>query len=165
MQQNHVADHALTLHIGDDSDRAPLRIVVDPPAIEQKDGVPVLTIMLSVVWGTNRQQRDQASRLRLQGNLVQELLGLTHSVNKPEAQSFRVPSRFRNWYMCERDGAEWSLEVDDPTFKDSCPICSGQAAAIAVLGLPIDTGEQKSEESVSRFKLCRSLSTGSLSRN
>jgi hypothetical protein len=165
MQQSQVADHALTLHIGDDSDCAPLRIVVDPPAIEQKDGVPVLTITLSVVWGTNRPQRDHASRLRLQGNLAQELLGHTHSVTKPEAQSFRVPSRFRNWYLCDRDGAEWSLEVDDPTLKDSCPICSGRAGAIAVLGLPIDTREEKSEESVSRFKLCRPLSFSSLSHN
>jgi len=165
MQQNQVADHALTLYVGDDSDCAPLRIVVDPPAIEHKDGVPVLTITLSVVWGSNRAQRDSASRLRLNGNLAQELLGQTHSDTKREPHSFPVPSRFRNWYLCERDGAEWSLEVDDPTSKDPCPICGGQAAAIAVLGLPIAMREEKSGESVSRFKLCRPLSMGSPSSN
>jgi hypothetical protein len=163
MQQNQVADHALTFHIGD-SDCAPLRIVVDPPAIEEKDGVPVLTITLSVVWGANRPKRDHASRLRLHRNPAQEPAGQTHSVTG-EAQSFRVPSRFRNWYLCDRDGAEWSLEVDDPAFKDSCPICSGQAGAIAVLGLPIDTRDERSGESVSRFKLCRPLSLSSLSHN
>jgi hypothetical protein len=162
MQHNPVADHALTLHVGDNSDCS---IIVDPPAIEHKDGVPVLTITLSVVWGTNRPTRDSARRLRLHGNLAQELQRQTHSVTQREPQSFPVPSRFRNWYLCGRDGAEWSLEVDDPTFKDSCPVCSGQAAAIAVLGLPIDTLEERSGESVSRFKLCRPLSLGSPSRN
>jgi hypothetical protein len=162
--QNQVADPALTLHVGDDSGCAPLRIVVGPPAIEQRDGVPVLTITLSVVWGTNRPKRDNARRLRLHGTLAQEL-SRTHSVTSREPQVFVVPSRFRNWYLCERDGAEWSLEVDDPTFKDSCPICSGKAGAIAVLGLPIDTREERSGESESRFKLCRPITLGALSRN
>src|SRR5437016_11465466 len=153
--KNQVADHALTLHVGDDAGCAPLRIVVDPPEIEQRDGVPVLTITLSVVWGTNRPKR----------HLAQEQPRQTLSATKREPQSFSVPSRFRNWYLCERDGAEWSLEVDDPTFKDSCPICSEQAGAIAVLGLPIDTREDRSGESESRFKLCRPLTLGALSRN
>jgi hypothetical protein len=139
MQQ--VADHALIIHVGDQSGGAPLRIVVDPPAIEQKNGAPILTIALSVVWESNRTARDKARELP------------------------RTLSRFRNSYLCESDRAEWSLEVSDPTTTDTCPICSGQAAPIAVLGLPVNIGEERSEESVSTFKLVLPFSLGSPSRN
>jgi hypothetical protein len=163
--QKQIGDHALTLHVGNDAGSAPLRIIVDPPAIEQRDGGPVLTITLSVVWGSNHARRDGTRRLRLHGHLANELPRPTLSLVKRESQTLRVPSRFRNWYLCERDGAEWSLEVGDPTLNDSCPICGGQSGAIAVLGLPIDTREETSEESVSRFKLCRPLTLGALSHN
>ena len=151
MQENQIGDHALTLHVKAGSDPAvpDLRLVVDAPTIQLSDGSPVLTITLSVTWGSENQTR-------LHDEVAQQLPRQTPSLLTLEAQP-RPTSRFRHWYLCQRDGAEWSLEVDDPTHKDSCPICSGEASAIAVLALPNHQREETQRESQSKFTLRRSL--------
>ncbi len=152
MQQNQLSDHALTLHVtaGDDSALPVLRLVIGTPTLQTSDGSPVLTISLSVIW--RRQQGTQ-----LHDRLAQELTQQAPSLPTRDGQPFRLPSRFRTWYLCERDGAEWSLEVDDPTHRDSCPICGSQASAIAVVGLPLDTSEETRHESEYRLTLRRTL--------
>jgi hypothetical protein len=142
---NQHANDALTLYLNA-TDESVLRISVGAPAIDSRNGDPVVTVTLSVSWGSNKLAQDQ-----------------TQAPPPTETKLLRFPSRFRNWYLCERDGAEWSLEVDDPTCTDSCPICTGKAAAIAVLGLPVDGREERPEEYRSQFKLCRDLKT--VSRN
>ena len=152
MQQNQIADQALTLHVtaGDDSALPVLRLVVGTPTIQSSDGSPVLTISLSLIW---RRQQDT----QLHDRPAQELTRQAPSFPTQDAKPFRLPSRFRNWYLCERDKAEWSLEVDDPIHKDSCPICGSEASAIAVVGLPLDTSEETQRESEYRLTLRRTL--------
>jgi hypothetical protein len=164
MQPNQITDNALTLYLKstDDSAAPYLRISLGAPAIEPRNGDPVLTVTLSVTWGSNRPTEDNTNKMRLHGKLGQDL---TQGPSPTEAQLFRFPSRFRNWYLCERDGAEWSLEVDDPTCTDACPICSGDASAIAVLRLPVGKTEEKPGEYASEFKLCRSVRLAAVSGN
>jgi hypothetical protein len=164
MQKNQVPDHALTLHLkAPDGSTAPyLRISVGAPVIEPRNGDLALAVTLSVVWGVNRPTEDNEIRMPLHGKFAQDPPQPPSPI-KRETQIFRFPSRFRNWYLCERDGAEWSLEVEDPTCKDSCPICSGETNAIAVLGLPIGIREERPAEAESTFKLGRTRSLGVLS--
>jgi hypothetical protein len=155
MQNTGLAGHALTIHIN--SARPQLRIAIDPPAIEHRNGDVVLTIGLSMTWesndaksgGENPMGRDSTS---------DELAPESESFPCQGPPLFPVPTRFRNWYLCARDGAEWSVEVDDPTMQDSCPICGTASSAIAVLGLPLDLGS-RSKGAESKLKLCRSLGT------
>jgi len=143
MQPNQNANDALTLYVNA-TDDAVLRISVGAPVIEQRNGDDVLTVTLSVSWGANKIAQD-----------------LTQAPPPTETKLLRFPSRFRNWYLCERDGAEWSLEVDDPTRMDSCPICTEEASAIAVLGLPVGGREERPEECKSEFKFCRAVKASS----
>jgi hypothetical protein len=48
---------------------------------------------------------------------------------------------------------------------DSCPICTGEASAIAVLALPVGGREERPGEYKSEFKLCRGVKVDAASRN
>src|SRR5436305_1466950 len=135
MQESQIADHALTIHIN--SSRPHLRIDIDPPAIEQRNGDQVLTIGLSMTWESNADKSDRKNPSRREDASEQQA---PDSELFPDRVPplFPMPTRFRNWYLCATDGAEWSAEVDDPIVSDSCPICGAASGPIAVLGLPLD---------------------------
>ncbi len=149
---------ALTLHLGNDSQHSRLRIVVDAPVIESRNGTPVPTVGISIAWESSRPRPDHASAVRLHENLASEVVGSSEPLI-PREVPLSMPSRFMNWYLCEIDGTKWSAEVDDPVAKGSCPACEVQVSPMAILGLPVDRGAQKSRKSESKFKLCRSTGT------
>jgi hypothetical protein len=167
MQKNQIADHALTLHIksGNDGAAPYLRLVVDAPTIQSIEGSAVFTITLSVMSGSNDSKPDNKSQRDLPGKRAQQPPRPTPLFLTREPHPFPLPSRFRNWYLCQRDGAEWSLEVGDPTRKDSCPICSEEVSAIAIIRLPLDTGKETQGASESELTVCRSASSGARSPN
>jgi hypothetical protein len=155
MQDTGLGSHALTIHL--DSARPQLRIAIDPPAIERRNGEVVLTIGLSITWESNHAKSEEENSMG-RDSTSRERVPEPEPSPRPVPPLVPVPTRFRNWYLCARDGAEWSDEVDDPTIQDSCPICGAASSAIAVLGLPFDLGS-KAKGAESKLKLCRSLGT------
>ncbi len=149
---------ALTLHLGNDSQHSRLRIVVDAPVIESRNGTPVPTVGISIAWESNRPRPDHASAVPLHESFASEVVGSAEPLI-PREVPLSMPSRFMNWYLCEIDGTKWSVEVDDPLAKASCPACERQVNPIAMLGLPLDKGPEKPRKSECRFKLCRRTGT------
>jgi hypothetical protein len=159
MQESQLADHALTIHVS--SARPHLRIDIQPPAIEQRNGGDVLTIGVFVTWESNDDTSDRENPMVAE-DASDQLAPDPEWFPGRVPPLFRVPTRFRKWYLCEADGAEWSSEVDDPTVKDSCPICGAASGPIAVLGLPFDLRPMPKGKEF-KLRLCRSL--GTLYRN
>ena len=159
MQANQLGDHAVTIHVN--SERPHLRIDLDPPAIEQRNGDQVLTIGLSMTWESDNAKSDCESP-KSTDETSDQLARVPESLPGRVTPFFRVPTRFRNWYLCTTDGSEWSAEVDEPTVNDTCPICGAAYGPIAVLGLPFDLRPMPKGKEF-KLRLCRSL--GTLYRN
>ncbi len=157
MQQSQ-AEHALTIHVN--SSRPNLRIDIDPPSVEERDGELVLTMGLLMIWESTDTKPD--SERRTEVDEANEDATSNRMTSPPVDPLFPVSTRFRNWYLCPKDGAEWSIEVDDPTSEDSCPICGATNAATAVLRLPLDT-RPRPQETKSKLTLCKGL--GRFNRN
>ncbi len=149
------AERALTIHFN--SARPNLRIDIEPPEVEERNGELVLTIGMSMTWESDDTKLE--SERGTQADATSSLM--TTPAPRLDALS-PVSSRFRNWYLCPKDGAEWSIEGDVPATEDSCPICGATRRASAILRLPPNV-RQEPQGTKSKLTLRKGL--GYLNRN
>ncbi len=149
-------ERVLTINAGN-SGNSHVEVAIDTPAIEVKDGNVLFTMTISMT----REFKHKG------GNVQKELQPEDARQSKSELswpnarEGSAMPSLFRLWYLCETDGAEWSIIDDNPISKSLCPKCDTLNSPIAIVSLPAEAAS--SDKTVSKFRMFRNL--GSVDRD